>query len=128
LCYHLYMKEILNSQEKQTLPQLNKETGVSVDYRNNYVALKTWLDNKGIYYLKNMIKENNIKFQKYEEYFSPSIYKDVITSENKETVTKIDKLINDFNEKTNKENLESFSLEDFNKIFDSLEFLIIGHK
>ena len=122
------MKEILNSQEKQNLPQLNKETGISVDYRNTYVALKTLLDRKGIDYLKNMIKENNIKFQKYEEYFPPFIYKDVITSENKETITEIDKLINDFNEKTNKENIESFGLEDFNRIFENLEILIIGHK
>lgn len=122
------MKEILKSQEKQTIPQLNKETGISADYRNTYVALKTWLNKNGIDSLKNFIKSNEIKLDRYEEYFSPLVYKDVITSENKDSVIEIDKLISNFNEKTNKENIESFSLEDFNKIFENLEILIIGHK
>ena len=122
------MKEILKLEERQTIPQLNKETGISVDYRNTYVALKTWLNKKGIDSLRDFIKTNEIKLDKYEEYFSPSIYKDVINLENKETINEIDKLVNDFNEKTNNENIETFSLEDFNKIFDNLEILIVGHK
>lgn len=116
-----------NQAENYTLkevPQINEITGISYDYRNEYVFLVGYFSMGGIDEVKAVIKKLNFVMKKYEERFSPSVYKNVINEKNTNLIRRINELVDSFNEKIKE--TDAFKEEDFLKIYKELEILIKG--
>ena len=111
--------------ELKIIPQIDNKTGVSCDYINAFAALSTYcLDFKDKQPLINFIKKRNFKLKKYEEYFSPESYKDIITDKNKEAILEIDKLVEEVNIKISNQNIENLDVNQLHIILKRLENLI----
>jgi len=104
---------------------LNELSGISKDYRNNYIVYKSWLSDFKIEGLRSFIRENNVHFKKYEEYFSPNEYKDIVTEKNKKAVEKIDELIDQLRDVTSKDKIGNLTEEVFLKICNAIDFEVL---
>lgn len=113
----------VNGIKQQEIPQLNETTGVSFDFRNNYVALMGFLSPGGIEELRSFIKNMNFVMKKYEEYFPSSKYKNVVNEKNQSAVKRIDELVESFNKKVKEDALTE---KDFLAICSELETLVTG--
>lgn len=109
---------------QQEVPQLNRTTGISNDYINEYAALMGYFSLGGINEVRRMLTETNLDMQKYEERFPPTIYKHVVNEKNRDTIRRIDELADSLNEKAR--NPETLKEEDFLQICNELERLIRG--
>ena len=107
---------------KPEVPQINKKTGVSADYWNEYNA-KYFYYNKWKDSIAKGINEYPIKT--YIERFPEKTYKNIITSKNKNRVQELDNLA----EIVNKEfsDPSDFSKDDFKKILNKVYKLIYGN-
>lgn len=88
---------------KKPVPNLSSTTGVSHDYRIAFGNLSNYLERirdndppRTRHLAKRAFLHRAIP--PYEEYFDPEIYSDVITDTNRETVARINAVVNTLNE------------------------------
>ena len=89
---------------KKEVPQINENTGISVDYWNEFSRKLNFFDKNNIKGLKQNLKENPIKY--YEVFFPSSIYENVVNSENEERVKELNNLVTIINDFANIDDLE----------------------
>ncbi|MFW6026030.1 MAG: hypothetical protein ACOCRX_06775 [Candidatus Woesearchaeota archaeon] len=104
---------------KPKVPQINKRTGISADYWNEYNA-KYFYYKKGKDSIAKGVTEYPIKT--YVERFPEKTYKNVITSKNKSKVQKLDSLAEIVNREF--KDPSNFSKNDFKKILNKVYKLI----
>ncbi len=116
-------------QEKLEMPQLNPATEISNDYRNEFTSFFSLFSMDDKQQVLDILKQlNEVRIKKYEELYSSKIYKNIITPKNKDSIEKLNKLVDQINEKLLKfeaTDYEDFK-EDFMKMYKESELLIRG--
>ncbi|MDP3965558.1 MAG: hypothetical protein Q8Q13_02040 [bacterium] len=112
------------------VPQLSTVTGISRDFRNEYVGLYSFYhDLGGIDAVRAELREmKQLKrsMKKYEERFPSAVYGNVKNIQNESVVTRINELVDTFNQKV--QDPDSLSAEDFLSMYNEFELLILGKK
>jgi len=102
-CYTATMPEFKdNSLDRKTpkeVPQLSTVTGISRDFRNEYVGFYSFYhDLGGIDTLRAELREMSQPMKRYEERFPASVYGNVRNKQNDRSVTRINELVDSFNQ------------------------------
>lgn len=108
------------------VPNVNPETGVSSSYRLAYGSLSSYLgrvangeDNRSIFLARRSYLSRRIL--RYEEYFKPEEYQDVVTEQNEETVKLINSVVDEINKMREDQDLDHEKLTSLvNRIEDVL--------
>ena len=103
------------------VPQISKNTNVSMDYWNEYFSKAGGL-NHGLHFVAKMFQKFPIK--KYEERFSREKYENVITFQNSERIKKLNELSDFVNEKF--VDVSNFTEFDVKKVINKAHSLIYG--
>ena len=104
-----------------TAPQIVIETGVSADYWNEYHAKVMRLD-KGLRLVAEIFKQEPVN--KYEQRFNKEKYEELITTQNKARVKRLNELADLVNE--NFTDTERFTELNFKIVINEVHNLIYG--
>jgi len=87
---------------KQSVPQLNAETGLSSDYGNQFVGLMAQSESlsgeKFRDWLKELFASKGRIAERYEERFSSDRYDHVVTERNREAIARLDQIAQELND------------------------------
>ena len=89
------MIENLN-QIKKEVPQIHFKTGVSQDYVNQINGVVTAFKNRGIDFVKILLKQVPFHMEKYEEVYLG--YQNIVNDKNRDSIKKLDELAIQMNE------------------------------
>ena len=110
----------------QSIPQMNEDSGLSMDYKNEYAALISCLDFFGIEKFRTFVKKYKPIVKKYRERFPFETYKDVVTKKNATLIERIDVLVDDLNKKIR--NADNVSESVFTDVLSELESIVNGEE
>ena len=110
--------------ERKEVPQIHSKTGISQDYINQISAIFSFLKARGIDFVKNILKNNPINIQKYEEVYSG--YKNVVNDKNRERVKKLDELSVQMNEMF--KDPDSINEDVLRSMCNEMYFLVYGDR
>jgi hypothetical protein len=108
--------------EGKEVPQIRLETGLSMDYTNQYTGLVGAYSARGMGLVKDLLKAVPFHMQKYEEAYAG--YKNIINDKNKDKITRLGELADKMNEIV--KDPETVNEEDFRKTCNELNLLIYG--
>lgn len=104
------------------VPQIVDKTGVSADYWNEYFAKTIYLEFGKPSDIAKSFRKYPVK--KYERRFSPKKYEDVITTQNKYRVKRLNELSNIVN--STFIDISMFTQIDFKRVINEIHNLIYG--
>lgn len=110
----------------QSIPQMNEDSGLSMDYKNEYAALISCLDFFGIEKFRTFVKKYKPIVKKYRERFPFETYKDVVTEKNATLIERIDVLVDDLNKKIR--NVDTVDEDEFKNVLNELESIVNGEE
>ena len=109
--------------DKQEVPQINPETGISVDYINEFTSLSLSIQYKSKDKFLSDVK--NIIPRKYTEIFNEDEYENVITEENEEKITQLDEIVDEFNKTfSSEESIDNYSASKYIDFAEQISDLI----
>lgn len=115
------MKENFNETKKE-IPQINTETGLSMDYINELADIISLYKFGGINYLIKRLEKRPFDMKKYEEVYAN--YENIINDKNIESVSNLNILVDKLNEILKDSN--TINEDSFRKVVNEICFLIYG--
>lgn len=108
--------------------QLNPETGVSMDYSNEFTLLRLAYIQGGMKSVMDFINKFHFKMKMYEERYPQSRYKNpVINDKNQAAILRINEIAAAFNNQIDNSD-NPLSEENFKSIYNELIDLVYGTK
>jgi len=116
------MVEKMPEMAKPEMPQINPITGISKDYINQFAALISMYDFRGISMIKKHLEIIPFKVRSYADIYAR--YNNVVNDKNRDTIVKLDNL--SFRLQDILKDPESIDEDEFRKIINEVCFLIYG--